>query len=334
MFKNLGPAVQGFLDAIKSPVNAGKRAGEFWGNALTDEEGNWSLNPFKIKENWQRAQDAMAKEVGDQRVADMWKRVGGDVKKQAEARQAQAQAVTEGLTAPGVDVETARKLREQYNPAAALFADFEKQFKDIAALADEDVTAGFVEDIRGRWKELDDTMRSRFSEMIGEYQGAIDPALSVPLADIISKIKAPEFSDILSVTQDLFGTLADGVEEARANAAAGIASMAGEMQGAQAEYGALRGKIADYEWARYDRQMQVGEGREATGGSGGIVASALNRAMGGIERPSSQSPQERELQSIREAQFRSVELQSRLVQLQEQLNFLLGGGNQMATVRL
>jgi len=348
--RTLATVVAEVIDMARNPLNKGRQIGEWYGQMTSDQEGrSYLLRPIAFwrdfSDNLQKAQDAMAQEKGAQKVIEMWKRLERET---SDAIGELGEAATEFIDGATAEI---KGIKINYRPELALFSDFTEQFKEVLKTDDPLVMQGFAQEMQEAYRELDGDMQARFRLKMRQYDEALKPEESFYLSEVMKTVERPDLEKEQEAAQELFRSAFEAAKEG-ARKAAGItdavkqlvetiiervkktkeefaSKIDGLMQDIGATWGEMRdaqNMVADYEWARYDRQMQVGEGREATGGSGGIVASALNRAMGGIERPSSQSPQERELQSIREAQFRSVELQGRLVQLQEQLNFLLGGG--------
>jgi len=344
-------------NVLDKPEKSGSQIGEYMGTALTNERGEFpwmqmlipGVGAASIAKNLKRYHDEgvlrMEQEKQRQDTEAMWQKMREATK---DSIGELGEAATEFIDGATAEI---KGIKINYRPELALFSDFTEQFKEVLKTDDPLVMQGFAQEMQEAYRELDDGMQARFRLKMREFDEALKPEESFYLSEVMKTVERPDLEKEQEAAQELFRSAFEAAKEG-ARKAAGItdavkqlvetiiervkktreesaSKIDGLMQDIGSTWGEMRdaqNMVADYEWARYDRQMQVGEGREATGGSGGIVASALNRAMGGIERPTSQSPQERELQSIREAQFRSVELQSRLVQLQEQLNFLLGGG--------
>lgn len=146
--------------------------------------------------------------------------------------------------------------------------------------------------------DMDADAQMRISRMFNEYLKEIDPSMGEDVKNLIGSINSNIF------------------EKMQHNVLEGMESISGELNKRMIA-------ISNYEWERYDRQMDV---KSATIKSAGESSSsmALSSALSKIEQPASMSPEQREMHEIKIAQFESVELQRRLLMLQQQhLDLLL-----------
>ena len=146
--------------------------------------------------------------------------------------------------------------------------------------------------------DMDADAQMRISEMFNEYLKEIDPSMGEEARKLIG-----------SINSRLIEKMQSNISE--------------HMESVSSELNRRMTAISDYEWDRYDRQMNV---KSASVKSAGESSSsmALNNALSKIEQPSSMSPEQREMHEMKIAQFESVELQRRLLMLQQQhLDLLL-----------
>lgn len=146
--------------------------------------------------------------------------------------------------------------------------------------------------------DMDADAQMRISEMFNEYLKEIDPSMGEEARKLIGSINSRL------------------IEKMQSN-------ISKHMESVSSELNRRMTAISDYEWDRYDRQMNV---KSASVKSAGESSSsmALNNALSKIEQPSSMSPEQREMHEMKIAQFESVELQRRLLMLQQQhLDLLL-----------
>lgn len=344
-------------DFIRAPWKKAVQVAEFAGTAATDESGRFPWAQFamggpaaggyalmkNLRGNWDEGILRMEQEKQRQDTEAMWTKMREATKdSMGELGEATSEFI-DGVTAE------IKGIKINYRPELALFSDFVEQFKEVLKTEDPLVMQGFAQEIQDAYRELDGDMQARFRLKVRQYDEALKPEESFYLSEVMKTVERLDLEKEQEAAQELFRAAFEAAKEG-ARKAAGVTDAVkqlvetiiervkktreefkdkinGLIQNIGDTWSEMRdaqNMVADYEWAKYDRQMQVGEARETTGG--GMIASALNRALGAVATPTSMSPQERELQSIRDAQFRSVELQGRLVMLQEQLNFLLSGG--------
>ena len=343
LFSNLGGAVAEFFSFIKSPVNFGKRLGEFIGGGY-------------------EAYDA---EKTRQRIEAMNKRLAASAAGAVPNLEAAVGGTMDVIDQAAAELQT---IVNKYRPDKSLFDEFRKNFEELYKsneLADPVTSTAFYTDIKDQYAKLNENMQTRFRMQMESLHSSFDITtpdgagkfsamynfkdeffkpedISKGIGAVIDGIKeritasrAEAAENVKKKVFDLFQGVAEAMVKAKEAATEQARGLVEGIQSTWAELATARNLVADYEWGRYNRQMTVGTAA-TTQGEGAFVSAVINQALGVVQAPSSQSPEERALSEINNAQWRSVALQERLVALQEQFIQMMANqqpGGQNAAAR-
>lgn len=183
-------------------------------------------------------------------------------------------------------------VRTKMLPELGMFEGFTEDLEAAFEMGDMEVLTKIGKNFANAILKMDEEAQFRINDMLNEYLSELGSEFGDDVKKLLNVINTEIFDSLLNETME-------------------------EMSNVSTSLDSRLQALSDYEWQRYDRQMKVDS---ATVRSAGESSSsmALNRALSKIDQPESMSPEQREMHEMKMAQYESVELQRRLLFLQQQ----------------